>query len=180
MQTLVKGTDFTFLNLSFTKLYSFIFIVLFVSGNLILPQLIHSVPKGGLIFLPIYFFTLIAAYKFGFKVGITTALLSPLVNNLIFGMPPTAVLPFIIIKSTLLAFFASIVSYKLNKIKIHYIALVVFLYQIAGSIIEGFITNSFLKAIQDVTVGWPGILIQIFLGFGILTLMAKYDPEKLG
>lgn len=180
MQTLVRGADFTFLNLNFTKLYTFILIVLLISGNLLLPQLVHAIPKGGLIFLPIYFFTLIAAYKFGFKVGIATALLSPLLNNLIFGMPPTAVLPFIIIKSTLLAFFAAWVSSKLNKIKIHYIALVVFLYQFTGSIIEGFVTNSFSKAIQDATMGWPGILIQICLGFGILTLLAKYDPEKLG
>ncbi len=33
---------------------------LFVIGNILLPQLCHLIPQGGLIFLPIYFFTLIA------------------------------------------------------------------------------------------------------------------------
>ena len=36
---------------------------LFVLGNLALPQLFHLVPKGGIIWLPIYFFTLVGAYK---------------------------------------------------------------------------------------------------------------------
>ena len=35
----------------------------FVAGNLILPQICHLFPNGGLILLPIFFFTLIAAYK---------------------------------------------------------------------------------------------------------------------
>ena len=70
---------------------TYLFAVIFAAGNLILPQLIHTIPQGGLIFLPIYFFTLIAAYKYGIHVGILTAMLSPLLNNVLFGMPPTAV-----------------------------------------------------------------------------------------
>ena len=46
----------------------------FVIGNIALPQLCHLIPQGGLIFLPIYFFTLIAAYKYGFTVGLLTAI----------------------------------------------------------------------------------------------------------
>ena len=88
------------LNLANTKTY--LFAVIFVVGNLLLPQLAHLVPQGGFIFLPIYFFTLIAAYKYGIHVGLLTALLSPLANHLLFGMPPMAVLPAIIIKSAIL------------------------------------------------------------------------------
>ena len=36
---------------------------LFVVGNILLPQLCHLMPQGGLVWLPIYFFTLVAAYK---------------------------------------------------------------------------------------------------------------------
>ncbi|NMB06126.1 MAG: ECF transporter S component, partial [Bacteroidales bacterium] len=82
-----------------TQLYSYslsnsktyLFAAIFIIGNLLLPQLAHLIPQGGFIFLPIYFFTLIAAYKYGIHVGILTALLSPLANHLIFGMPPAAV-----------------------------------------------------------------------------------------
>ena len=78
-------------NLSNAKTY--LFASLFVVGNLVFPQLAHLVPNGGFILLPIYFFTLIAAYKYGIHVGLLTAILSPVANNLIFGMPPSAVLP---------------------------------------------------------------------------------------
>ena len=89
--------------LSFANYRTYSFAVIFVIGNLLLPQLAHLIPNGGLIFLPIYFFTLIAGYKFGIKVGLLTAVLSPLVNNLLFGMPPAFVLPAILIKSCLLS-----------------------------------------------------------------------------
>lgn len=54
---------------------------LFVAGNIVLPQICHLVPQGGLRWLPIYFFTLVGAYKYGWRVGLLTAVLSPAVNS---------------------------------------------------------------------------------------------------
>ena len=85
------------------SLKTYLLAAAFVIGNIALPQLCHLVPQGGLILLPIYFFTLIAAYKYGFTVGLLTAVLSPLVNNLLFGMPASGMLPIILVKSTFLA-----------------------------------------------------------------------------
>ena len=65
---------------------TYLFATLFVLGNIVLPQLAHLVPQGGFIFLPIYFFTLIAAYKYGIHVGMLTAIMSPIANHLLFGM----------------------------------------------------------------------------------------------
>lgn len=62
--------------------------VLFALGNLLLPQLFHLVPNGGMTWLPIYFFTLVGAFKYGWRVGLLTAIASPLVNSVLFGMPP--------------------------------------------------------------------------------------------
>ena len=42
---------------------------LFVAGNIVLPQICHLVPQGGLRWLPIYFFTLVGAYKYGWRVA---------------------------------------------------------------------------------------------------------------
>ena len=78
-------------SLPFSNVKTYLFALLFVAGNIALPQLCHLVPTGGPTLLPIYFFTLIAAYKYGFKVGLLTALLSPVVNNLIFAKPAAAV-----------------------------------------------------------------------------------------
>ena len=96
--------------LPFGNVKSYLFALLFVAGNILLPQLCHLLPLGGPTLLPIYFFTLVAAYKFGLRVGLLTAVLSPVVNHLLFAMPAAAVLPAILLKSTLLAVAASIVA----------------------------------------------------------------------
>ena len=88
-------------SLPFGNVKTYLFVLLFVAGNIALPQLCHLVPAGGPTLLPIYFFTLIAAHKYGFKVGLLTALLSPVINHLLFAMPAAAVLPAILIKSGL-------------------------------------------------------------------------------
>ena len=97
-------------NLDFDQLKTYLFVTLFVAGNIIFPQLCHLIPNGGHIFLPIYFFTLIASYKYGMKVGVMTAVLSPAVNSILFGMPAAAVVPSIMIKSVFLAIAASWVA----------------------------------------------------------------------
>ena len=50
-------------SLSYKESRTFLFATLFIVGNVALPQLCHLMPHGGLIWLPIYFFTLIGAYK---------------------------------------------------------------------------------------------------------------------
>ena len=55
-------SQFRQLNLSVVNVRTYLFAVLFVGGNMLLPQLCHLMPDGGKIFLPIYFFTLIASY----------------------------------------------------------------------------------------------------------------------
>ncbi|MGM9862027.1 MAG: ECF transporter S component, partial [Muribaculaceae bacterium] len=74
-------------SLPYTQAQTYVAAGLFVIGNILLPQLFHLMPDGGKIWLPIYFFTLVGAYKYGWRVGPLTALLSPLVNSWLFGMP---------------------------------------------------------------------------------------------
>lgn len=142
----------------------------FIAGNVALPQLFHLVPQGGMTWLPIYFFTLVAAYKYGWKVGLLTALLSPAVNHLLFGMPPAVLLPAILIKSTLLAMVAAVAARRYGRISIPILAGVVLFYQISGTIAEWAITGSFLSAVQDFRIAVPGMLLQVFGGF----LLIKY------
>ena len=66
---------------------TYLLAVAFIAGNLILPQICHLIPNGGFILLPIFFFTLIAAYKYGLATGLMTAILSPTLNFALFGMP---------------------------------------------------------------------------------------------
>ncbi|HBG56669.1 ECF transporter S component [Proteiniphilum sp. UBA1028] len=159
------------LNLSNTKTY--LFAAIFIAGNLLLPQLAHLVPQGGFIFLPIYFFTLIAAYKYGIHVGLLTAVLSPLANSLLFGMPPVAVLPAIIIKSAILAVAAAMAAKHFGKVSLVGILLSILAYQVIGTGIEWGITQNFAIAIQDFRLGLPGMAIQLAGGYLVLKALAK-------
>ncbi|MBR2147343.1 MAG: ECF transporter S component, partial [Muribaculaceae bacterium] len=136
--------------LSYNQLKTYLVAALFIVGNIALPQLCHLMPQGGLIFLPIYFFTLVAAYKYGFTVGLTTAVLSPLVNSALFGMPPAAALPIILIKSVTLAVVAALIAKKTNKVTLLTVALAVIVYQLIGSLAEWAMTGSIDKASQDI------------------------------
>lgn len=98
METTVK-----LYSLNYSNVKTYLATSLFIVGNILFPRLFHLIPLGGLTWLPIYFFTLIGAYKYGWKVGLLTAILSPVINSLLFGMPVPAVLPAILLKSVLLA-----------------------------------------------------------------------------
>ena len=138
---------------------------LFVIGNIALPQLCHLVPSGGPMLLPIYFFTLVAAYKYGWKVGVLTAVASPLVNSALFAMPASAVLPAILTKSLLLAAAAGFAARKFRRVSLLLLLGVVLFYQVIGSAAEWALTGSLTAALQDFRIGIPGMLLQIFGGY---------------
>ena len=146
---------------------------LFVVGNILLPQLCHLMPQGGLVWLPIYFFTLVAAYKYGLTAGLLTAVASPLVNSLLFGMPAAAVLPVILTKSVLLALAASFIASRVGRVAFWAVALAVVAYQGIGMLAEWGMTGSLTAALQDVRLGWPGILMQVFGGFAVMKIFKK-------
>lgn len=152
---------------------TYLFATMFVVGNIVLPQLAHLVPQGGFIFLPIYFFTLIAAYKYGIHVGMLTAIMSPIANHLLFGMPPSAVLPSIIIKSVSLAIAAALAAKHFKKVSLLGILLAIVAYQLVGTAFEWATTQSLYIALQDVRLGMPGILIQLFGGYFALRALSK-------
>ena len=145
------------LSQSRTYLYSALFIV----ANLILPQLVHLIPNGGAILLPFYFFTLIAGYKYGFSVGLITAVVSPLLCNLVMGMPAVAWLPIVLIKSVLAALAAAFVAKWFNKVTLPAITLAVVLYTAVGFIIEWAMSQNIHIALNDILIGYPGLLLQI-------------------
>lgn len=168
MQTTVK-----LYSLSYSEIKTYMVAALFVAGNIVLPQLCHLIPQGGMILLPIYFFTLIAAYKFGWKAGLLTAVLSPVVNSLCFGMPALALLPVILVKSSLLAVFAALAASRFQKVSLLLLAVVVVAYQLVGGVAEWAITGSLDAALQDFRLGYPGMLLQIAGGYAVLRYLLK-------
>lgn len=161
-------------SLSYNEAKTYLFAALFIVGNIALPQFCHLFPQGGLIILPIYFFTLIGAYKYGMTVGLLTAVLSPIINSALFGMPMEAALPGILVKSVLLAIAAGYIAHRSNKVSIGTLLSVVLAYQVIGSLIEWTWVSNFALAVQDFRLGVPGMLIQIIGGY----LFIKYIIRK--
>ncbi len=151
--------------LTFANGRTYLLALAFIAGNIALPQICHLVPQGGMILLPIYFFTLVGAFAFGWRVGVITAILSPLVNSALFGMPAPAVLPAILTKSILLASAAGFASTRTLRPNLLVVAAVVLFYQFFGSIAEWAYTSSAATALADFRLGIPGMLIQIVGGW---------------
>lgn len=165
--------NITLHQLRISNLKTYLLAAAFVVGNIVLPQLCHLLPQGGLILLPIYFFTLVAAYKYGFTVGLLTAVFSPLVNHLLFGMPASAMLPIILVKSTLLALAAAYIAKKTQRVSLLTVTLAIVAYQAVGMLVEWAMTGSLQAALQDIWLGYPGIFLQIIGGWLILRYLLK-------
>lgn len=160
-------------SLGWREMRTYLFAVLFIAGNIILPQFCHLFPQGGLIMLPIYFFTLIAAYKFGIRVGLLTAVLSPLINSALFGMPPVAALPIIMIKGVLLAGAAAWMANRSKGASLLALFGVVLAYQLVGGLIEWPLSGSIASALQDWKLGWPGMLLQAVGGWLVINHLLR-------
>lgn len=162
-----------FYSLEYNNLRTYLVAAIFILGNIVLPQICHLFPMGGVRWLPIYFFTLIGAYKYGWRVGLLTAIMSPLVNSIFFGMPATAALPAIMLKSTLLAGIAGYAAARFQKVSILLLASVVFAYQLAGTLGEWLMGATIYNAFQDFRIGIPGILTQILGGWAVINFLLK-------
>ncbi|CAK7021169.1 MAG: hypothetical protein PARBA_00884 [Parabacteroides sp.] len=168
MQTTVK-----LYSLEYSDVKTYLATSLFVLGNIVVPQLFHLVPKGGITWLPIYFFTLIGAYKYGWRVGLLTAIASPLINSLLFGMPLVTGLPAILLKSVLLAVFAGMAATRFKKASLWMLLAVVLAYQVIGTLGEWIMKGDFYLAVQDFRIGVPGMLMQVFGGWGIINYIIR-------
>lgn len=160
-------------SLHFDSYRTYLYAALFVAGNIIVPQLLHFVPQGGLTWLPIYFFTLVGAYLYGWRVGLLTALLSPLANALLFSMPAVAALPAITLKSALLAVIAGYAAHRSGKVTLVNLGCVVLAYQALGTLGDWAINGDFYLACHALRVGIPGMLLQIFGGYLALRLLLR-------
>ena len=154
-------------SLDYNNVKTYLAASLFILGNLALPQLFHLIPQGGITWLPIYFFTLVGAYKFGWKVGLLTAVLSPVLNSLLFGMPLPAALPAILLKSVLRA------AHRFQCISLPILLAVVLFYQVAGTLGEWAMVGNFFRAAQDFRIGVPGMGLQVAGGY----LLLKYSLQ---
>ena len=141
---------------------TYLWALVFVVCNLVLPQLFHLIPQGGVIFSPLSLVILAGAYKFGWKTGLLAALASPLVNHAITGMPAWDVLPVMSLKLVALAILAGLAAQRFKAVSLPVLIGVVLASEAIGALGELIISGGIAATIADFTIGWPGLLLQVF------------------
>lgn len=136
---------------------TYLFATLFTAGNIALPQLCHLVPQGGLLFQPIYLFTLIAACRWGWRVALLTALVSPLLNTLWFSMPSVAMLPVVLLKSVVLALGVSWAMTSKGRKPLLVAVLFIIGAQLLGAVAEW----ALLSSATTLWLCLPGVALQV-------------------
>ncbi len=153
---------------NYNEVMTYLWAMVFVICNLALPQLFHLIPQGGVIFSPLSFVILVGAYKFGWKTGLLAALLSPLVNHLLTGMPTMAVLPVMTLKLAVLALVAGLTAQHFKRATLLLLIGVILVTKVIGGLGEWLLTGGIAATIADFTIGWPGLLVMLFGSWLIL------------
>ena len=148
--------------LNYDEAKTYMWATVFVACNLVLPQVFHLIPQGGIIFSPLSLVILAGAYKFGWKTGLLAALLSPSVNHLLTGMPATEVLPVMTMKLAVLAVIAGLAAQYFKKASLPIIIGVVLVCKAVECVGELLLTGGIEATVTDFTMGWPGLLLQVF------------------
>ena len=147
--------------MTFLNYRTYLWSLLFVAGNVLLPQLCHGIPDGGKIFMPLMFFSLIAAARFGLCCGMLTAVLSPLAGWALSGMPAGTMLAAVVLKSLLIVGAVGVWRLRGYSFSLLNTVFLVVGYQLAGFLIEGALFWGYAAAWNDLLLSWPGALVQI-------------------
>ena len=148
--------------LNYDEVKTYMWAAIFVVCNLVLPQVFHLIPQGGIIFSPLSLVILAGAYKFGWKTGLLAALLSPTVNHLLTGMPAWSILPVMTMKLAVLALVAGLVAQRFKAVNLPLLIGVVLVCKAIEAVGELALTGGISATIADFTIGWPGLLLQVF------------------
>ena len=112
-------------------------------------------------FAPLSFVILAGAYKLGWRVGLLAAVFSPLVNHLLTGLPAWDVLQVMTLKLVALAMIAGLTAQYFKKATLPLIIGVVLAAEAIGGLGELLLTGGVDATIQDFTIGYPGLLLQV-------------------
>ena len=147
--------------LNYDEVKTYLWTAVFVACNLVLPQLFHLIPQGGVIFSPLSLVILAGAYKFGWKTGLLAALLSPLVNHVVSGMPAWEVMPVMAMKLAVLAVVAGLIAQRFKAVSMMLLIGVVLVNKAIGGFGELLLTGGIDATMADFIIGWPGLIMQV-------------------
>jgi len=184
----------TFLmTLKYNDIRSYVLTAVFVTLAVSVPWIFHQFHLAGATFLPMHIFVLIAGLLFGWRAGLITGLLTPLVSHFISGMPVLNVLPQILIELSAYGLIAGILRQKYNlrpiwallgaiiggRLALLLAILVIYLIAEQSYSPLGLETNPFASFWSVINQGWPGIVIQLISIPVIVWLVGKFTARDI-
>ena len=162
---------------------------LFVALGVVLPQAFHAVPNAGSVFLPMHIPVLIAGFAVGPVYGAAVGFLTPLLSHLLFGMPPTAVLPSMLCELTAYGFASGLLCKLIKGTKpLVKIFAVLIGAMLCGRVFYGILNALVFKAGAYSLKAWlsaafvtalPGIIIQLIVIPAVVLALVKAKLIKL-
>lgn len=154
---------------------------LLMATSILLPQLFHLVggPAAGGLFLPMHIPVLIAGLLLGPFYGTVVAVFAPVISFLMTGMPPAAILPFMLAELVAYGLITGFLSAKGCNLYLSLIAAQVGGRLVNAAVLLGAASLFHLNVPPVVSVwtsvisGIPGIVIQLLLIPAIVILLRK-------
>lgn len=146
----------------------------FVLLSVLVPQLMHQFSLAGTIFLPILFFTFFAAIRFGWAVGLLSAVASPLVSHVLTGMPPGIILYVVLAQCVAIALLTGAFTKGSYQISFIRILAIIGVYQLIAFSMESLLLNGPADALYGVKSTIPGMIIQL----AFFTLYSRYLTSR--
>ena len=148
--------------LLFSDVKLYLFGALFVTGNVVFPSLLHQFGMAGQVFLPLYFFSLVGGLAFGWRCGLLTGLMSPVVSFWLSGMPPVMILPFVVLKSALLGMASGVIA-TVRPMRFPLLAafFAIVTAQLVGTAALFLKFHTLKQSTLDLAVGYPGLVLQM-------------------
>jgi len=163
----------------FTSAVLYGFVALFVALAVAVPWACHQIhPLAGPVLLPLFFFVIMAGLLCGWRAGLLVGILTPVVSFSISGLPLPALMPRIITEAACYGFFAGLFVERYTTNAVIAIAGT----QILGRLCTWLVLSLPLLAVAHpfseiwtaVTLGWPGIVLQLV----VLPLILKHLPPR--
>ncbi len=160
--------------LRYTDIRSYVLTAVFVSLAVATPWIFHQFYLAGATFLPMHIFVLVAGLLFGWRAGLAVGLFAPLVSYAVSGLPALMILPQIVVELSVYGLAAGILRERFNLRNI---------WALIGAMVAGRLALLLAASIiylvgavysplgagksplamlwTVVSLGWPGILIQL-------------------
>lgn len=149
-------------SLLFSDLKLYLMASLLITSTVLFPVLLHNFGIAGQVFLPLYFFSLLAGLTYGWRCGLMVGILSPIVSFFFSSMPTLTLLPFVVIKSLSIGLTSGLLTKKFKTKNSFLLSLSSILFtQIIGLILIFSFTSNLNLALMDIKVGYLGLLLQL-------------------